>query len=68
MKAAIIAGCAMLSVLCAAPGAHAINIWSLKCGDAQIDGEVVKDKRWQKSEDHPRHKRTDFHGVHRHHR
>jgi hypothetical protein len=32
--------------------AHAINVWSLICpGDVQIDGEVVKDEQWRKTED-----------------
>jgi|SRR6516164_9344625 hypothetical protein len=47
MKAAIIAGCVVLSVL-NAPGAHAINLSMWVCpGGRTVTSEVVKDERWR---------------------
>jgi len=50
LKAAIIAGCVVLSVLVTASGAHAINISWWKCpGGRMVEAEVVKDERWRKT-------------------
>jgi len=47
MKKTLLTGIAAL-FLWQTGTAHAINVWSMKCGNVRIDGEIVKDEIWRK--------------------